>query len=53
MRNVSSTGAFIHCTKPLNPKETCSLKIEMPGGRTQEIDAEGDGGEVFVVRGDV
>ena len=39
VQNVSSTGAFILCGKPLNPKETCSLKIEMPGGRTQEIDA--------------
>jgi len=40
VKNVSSTGALIHCTKPLNPNETCSLKIELPGGRTQEIQAE-------------
>ena len=40
VRNVSSTGAFIHCERPLNPKETCTLKIELPGGRAQEIVAE-------------
>lgn len=40
VKNVSSTGAFIQCEKPLKPKDTCSLKIDLPGGRTQEIDAE-------------
>jgi len=40
VRNVSSTGAFIQCEKPLNPKETCILKIELPIDRKQEIRAE-------------
>lgn len=33
VKNVSSTGAFIQCEKPLNAKEKCVLKIELPRGR--------------------
>ena len=40
VRNVSSTGAFIVCEKPLRAKEKCRLIMEMPKGRTAEIDAE-------------
>jgi hypothetical protein len=40
VRNVSSTGAFIVCEKPLRPKEKCCLIMELPRGRTAEIDAE-------------
>ena len=40
VRNVSSTGAFIHCEKPLKAKEKCLLKIELPRGRVVEIQAE-------------
>ena len=40
VKNVSSTGALIHCTKPLSPEEKCLLMIEFPLGRTQEIQAE-------------
>ena len=40
MRNVSSTGAFIVCEKPLRAREKCRLIVELPKGRTAEIDAE-------------
>ncbi len=40
VKNASSTGALIHCTKPLSPEEKCLLMIEFPLGRTQEIQAE-------------
>jgi len=39
-KNVSSTGAFIQCEEPLNPKETCLLMIELPSGRVEEIRAK-------------
>ncbi len=39
-RNVSSTGAFIQCEKPLSAKEKCLLMIEFPRFGTQEIHAE-------------
>jgi Tfp pilus assembly protein PilZ len=40
VRNVSSTGAFIQCEKPLSAKEKCLLMIELPRFETQEIHAE-------------
>ena len=40
VREVSSTGAFIVCEKPLRAKERCRLIMELPKGRTAEIDAE-------------
>ncbi len=40
VRNVSSTGAFIQCDKPLSAKEKCRLIVELPKGRMAEIDAE-------------
>lgn len=40
VRNVSSTGAFIVCEKPLRVKEKCRLIMELPKGRTAQIDAE-------------
>ena len=40
VRNVSATGAFIQCEKPLSAKEKCRLIMEMPIGRMAEIDAE-------------
>ena len=40
VQTVSSTGAFILCGKPLNPKKKCLLMIELPRFKTQEIDAE-------------
>ena len=33
VRNVSSKGVFIQCTKPLSPKEKCLLMIELPSER--------------------
>jgi len=40
VRNVSSTGAFIQCEKPLSAEEKCLLMIELPRFETQEIQAE-------------
>jgi hypothetical protein len=40
VRDVSSTGAFIVCEKPLRAKKKCRLIMELPKGRTAEIDAE-------------
>ena len=40
VRNVSSTGAFIQCEKPLSAKEKCRLIMELSKSRTAEIDAE-------------
>ena len=40
VRNVSSTGAFIQCEKPLSAKEKCRLIMELPKSRLAEIDAE-------------
>jgi Tfp pilus assembly protein PilZ len=52
VKNVSSTGVFIQCEKPLNTKEKCLLIMELPKSRLAEIDAEtvwstasGSGGE--------
>ena len=30
VKNVSSTGAFIQCEKPLSEKKRCFLKINLP-----------------------
>ena len=40
VRNVSSTGAFVVCEKPLRVKDKCRLIMELPKGRTAQIDAE-------------
>ena len=40
VRNVSATGAFIQCEKPLSAKEKCRLIVELPKGRMAEIDTE-------------
>ncbi len=40
VRNVNSTGAFIHCEKLLEAKEKCLLMIELPRFGTQKIHAE-------------
>ena len=40
VRNVSSTGSFIQCGKPLSAKEKCRLIMELPKGRRANIDAE-------------
>jgi CheY-like chemotaxis protein len=40
VKNASSTGALIHCTKPLSPEEKCLLMIELPSSPALEIQAE-------------
>jgi len=40
VKNVSSTGAFIQCEKPLSAKKRCRLKINLPGGHLEEFRAE-------------
>ena len=40
VKNVSSTGAFIQCEKPLSEKKRCFLKINLPSGQVEEFRAQ-------------
>jgi Tfp pilus assembly protein PilZ len=40
VKNVSSTGAFIQCEKPLNANKRCLLKINLPSGHVEEFRAQ-------------
>jgi Tfp pilus assembly protein PilZ len=40
VKNVSSTGAFIQCEKPLSAKQRCRLKINLPNGHVEEFRAQ-------------
>ena len=40
VKNVSSTGAFIQCEKPLSAKKRCLLKINLPNGYVDEFRAQ-------------
>ena len=37
---VSLTGAFIKCVEPLSAKDRCHLTMELPKGKTVNIDVE-------------
>ena len=38
--DISGTGVFLNCENPLDPEESCLLRIELPIGSTAELPAE-------------
>ena len=39
-KDVSGSGAFIYCDRPLNENERCLIKMQLPDGRVPEIAAK-------------
>ena len=39
-KDVSGSGTFIQCEKPLKENESCLIKMELPDGRVTQVSAK-------------